>query len=473
MGTEIRSGALGIYGLVSATCRLVGAKSKYSVVSAMAGPLDVLTIGAVTAPFFSKESHYTAETIFSSILAGAIVGNLFLDMAYDQGDKPSSISKISYAAQQLTGTAALCALVFAAAMGVEYQKLCAAAALVHLGILGHKFYEDASLLKLREAQKADGVKPDWVTDLTEEVGDVQYLGDLRYYKKVVSILLTGNSTNNPLLFAPPGSGKTALVEFLAYQIKHGKEPDLEGWKVYVADATALSAGTKYKGTQAEKILALQRLLKGKKAILFIDEIHQTMGREYTSDGEGNALANDLNNIIADRNVRVIGATTNYEKPLLQARPAFFDRFYKIELPQMSPKMKQTIINQRVTQSGLAVPNNFFEKISAINLLHGEYGLRADLRLFDYFVVRIKKEGDYNKVLSDELEDIIIPIQAELENYYGADLSKLVEQYVQELPDQFGIEALAWVKIRKLHRENKEINAQALNGIMGQLSKVNR
>lgn len=122
-------------------------------------------------------------------------------------------------------------------------------------------------------------------------------------------VLARKTKNNPVLVGPPGTGKTAIAEGLAYRLKRGDVPrDLSGIRIYSLDLTALNAGAGYAGQLEErlkKIIAETR--DNGQIVLFIDEIHMLL------DGNGamNA-ANILKPAMARGEIKIIGAITTDE-----------------------------------------------------------------------------------------------------------------------------------------------------------------
>lgn len=89
--------------------------------------------------------------------------------------------------------------------------------------------------------------------------------------------------NNPCLIGEPGVGKTAIAEGLAQILVNEKTcpPRLKGYRIVSLELASLVAGTKYRGEFEER---LQNIIaevideESEPTILFIDEVHQLIGK---------------------------------------------------------------------------------------------------------------------------------------------------------------------------------------------------
>ena len=99
-------------------------------------------------------------------------------------------------------------------------------------------------------------------------------------------ILCRRRKNNPVFVGDAGVGKTALAEGLATRLLGDDVPDLlEGAEVFSLDTGALLAGTRFRGDFEERFKAvINALAKRPMPILFIDEIHSTVGAGATTGG---------------------------------------------------------------------------------------------------------------------------------------------------------------------------------------------
>lgn len=145
-----------------------------------------------------------------------------------------------------------------------------------------------------------------------------YIPRNNYIKRIIYIL-SKRQKNNPLIIGSAGVGKTALVEGLTTKISK---------EIYQLDLGVLVAGTKYRGEMEEKIIQAVKFVEQKKAILFIDEIHNIVGM---GSNEGSLdLANLLKPYLTKGNIQIIAATTldEYYK-YIESDYALSRRFQKI------------------------------------------------------------------------------------------------------------------------------------------------
>src|SRR5258706_5033542 len=119
--------------------------------------------------------------------------------------------------------------------------------------------------------------------------------------------------NNPVFVGEAGVGKTAIVEGLAERLRGESVPKvLSGAEIFALDSGALLAGTRYRGDFEERFKALTAaLLKRKRPILFLDELHTMVGAGATTGGTMD-LANLVKPILTEGKLRMIGSTT-YEE----------------------------------------------------------------------------------------------------------------------------------------------------------------
>lgn len=177
---------------------------------------------------------------------------------------------------------------------------------------------------------------EYTQDLTKvvEVNPDQYqtIGRDQEIEQLVETLCRKNK-RNPLVIAPPGVGKTNLIEGLAKRIVTQQvPPELQAQPIYVLELAQLKQSDQnFMGL----FKALLTELQASRAMVFIDEIHTIVGTG--SDGD-NALdvSNVLKPALARGEITLIGATTTKEyHRYLEKDGALARRFDVIQLAEPS------------------------------------------------------------------------------------------------------------------------------------------
>jgi len=150
-------------------------------------------------------------------------------------------------------------------------------------------------------------------------------------------ILCRRQKNNPLIVGDAGVGKTALAYGLAFAIEKKNVPEfLFETDIYSLDMMSLISGAKYRGEFEGRFRDVLKELKkvgesGKKAILFIDELHAIMGTGATSGGSLDA-SSLLKPALTSGEIRFMGSTTydDYRK-FIEKDHAFSRRFQNVEV----------------------------------------------------------------------------------------------------------------------------------------------
>jgi ATP-dependent Clp protease ATP-binding subunit ClpA len=147
--------------------------------------------------------------------------------------------------------------------------------------------------------------------------------------------------NNPVFVGEAGVGKTAMAEGLATRLLGEDVPDvLAGAEVFSLDTGALLAGTRFRGDFEERFKAVIRALTARpRAILFIDEIHSTVGAGATTGGTMD-LATLIKPILTSGDLRVIGSTTFEEFKHIEKDRALARRLQRIAIEE--PSIEETV-----------------------------------------------------------------------------------------------------------------------------------
>jgi ATP-dependent Clp protease ATP-binding subunit ClpA len=155
--------------------------------------------------------------------------------------------------------------------------------------------------------------------------------------------------NNPVFVGDAGVGKTALAEGLAQRLLEEDVPAvLEEANVFTLDTTALLAGTRFRGDFEERFKAVIAALAAQsKPILFIDEMHATIGAGATTGGTMD-LATLIKPVLITGDIRVVGATTFDEFKQIEKDRALARRLQKIVVEE--PSIEETVAILKGLQS---------------------------------------------------------------------------------------------------------------------------
>jgi ATP-dependent Clp protease ATP-binding subunit ClpA len=149
-------------------------------------------------------------------------------------------------------------------------------------------------------------------------------------------ILCRRRKNNPVFVGDAGVGKTALAEGLATRLLQDDVPEvLQGAEVFALDSGALLAGTRFRGDFEERFKAvITALSKRVMPILFIDEIHSTVGAGATTGGTMD-LATLIKPILTAGELRVVGSTTHEEFKHIEKDRALARRLQKVSIDEPS------------------------------------------------------------------------------------------------------------------------------------------
>ncbi len=154
-------------------------------------------------------------------------------------------------------------------------------------------------------------------------------------------MLSRRRKNNPVFVGDAGVGKTAMAEGLAVRLLTDDVQDaLKDAEIFALDTGALLAGSRFRGDFEERFKAVVRALSARrKAILFIDEIHSTVGAGAVTGGTMD-LATMLKPLLTAGDLRVIGSTTFEEFKHIEQDRALARRLQKITIDE--PSIEETV-----------------------------------------------------------------------------------------------------------------------------------
>ena len=153
-------------------------------------------------------------------------------------------------------------------------------------------------------------------------------------------ILCRRRKNNPMFVGEAGVGKTALAEGLSARLLEENIPArLVGAEVFSLDTAALLAGTRFRGDFEERFKAvISALANPPLPILFIDEIHATVGAGATTGGTMD-LATLIKPILSAGDLRIIGSTTFEEFKHIEKDRGLARRLQKIVVEE--PSVEET------------------------------------------------------------------------------------------------------------------------------------
>ena len=165
-------------------------------------------------------------------------------------------------------------------------------------------------------------------------------------REIKSLIITlAQDKTSPIIVGESGTGKTALVEEIAYRIQKGDVPDfLLNQLILEVSPAEIVAGCKYVGMFEQNMKELLDICKKYKILLFIDEIHEMYG---TGSGEKKEvdMADIIKRYISRDNGKIIGTTTNEEYQKYFSSDALKRRFDKIEIKEPSKTVLHEIIDK--------------------------------------------------------------------------------------------------------------------------------
>lgn len=187
-----------------------------------------------------------------------------------------------------------------------------------------------------------------LTKTAAKIGFGDFIGRSDVLEEVVS-LLSERKSRSVILVGPPGSGKTALIRFLAKQIVTGDAPEaLATKRVVLLDLTKLLSGIRTQGELADRIkIVFEEVEFAGNVIIAIEEIHQLGEGEV---GSNLNLYSLMFPFLESDSFQFIGTTEleNYNS-VLEKNGAFARLFTKVELAPANPLETLQVLESRAIQ----------------------------------------------------------------------------------------------------------------------------
>jgi len=160
-------------------------------------------------------------------------------------------------------------------------------------------------------------------------------------------ILNKRRANNPIIVGPPGVGKTALIEGLAWRIAHQPEslPGFGERRLMQLETSRILQGTHLRGSLAKRMETLRSELRasGEKVVFFVDEIHQLINASSDAYAE---LAQEFKTALSFGDFSCIGASTwDDYNAAIDKDPAFSRYFHILELKEPDEAATLAIVRQ--------------------------------------------------------------------------------------------------------------------------------
>ena len=267
-------------------------------------------------------------------------------------------------------------------------------------------------LKKKNIRKQE-LKLEYGIDLNEEINnDEVVVCREKEIERIIETLLR-HKKNNPLLVGNAGVGKTAIVEELARRINKKEVPEeLLDNKIVMLEMGNLVSGTKYRGEFEEKLTKIiDKAIKYKNVILFIDEIH-TMVNAGSADGAISA-SDILKPYLARGNIKIIGATTTFEyNKYFMKDKALMRRFEKILVNEPSINDTKTILKSVKKDyekyHNVKITDKNIEDIVTLSdlYIHDKCNPDKSIELLDTICAKVKTKKIVNSK-NDNLKEIVL------------------------------------------------------------------
>lgn len=239
-----------------------------------------------------------------------------------------------------------------------------------------------------------------ILDLLARKGKIGPIFDRK--ELVNACVRSAERLNNLILVGKHGTGKNAVVEGIATRIARNKLPGFPWQTVVETNPSKLALGCMYVGNLENKLKLVFDNCASENAILFIDNLHLSIGAYSSTNDPFNDLLSIIHGLLPEPgDMCLVGSTTpEGYKMLHKARPEFVSRFVRIDVNETSPedtlhmlhsvrgwyeskydvKLEQEVLHEIVKQYGRfchwrAFPGKAFEALG--RLAGGDVGHLAD------------------------------------------------------------------------------------------------
>ena len=160
-------------------------------------------------------------------------------------------------------------------------------------------------------------------------------------------ILERRQKNHPLLVGEPGTGKSAIVGALAMRVASGDVPqNLSTLSILELETGLLVAGAKLRGEIEDRLKQVIAAIKGKDALLYINQVESLLG----SGASGSGVGDLLKPLLARGEVRLLASTTPEGIRKLQEKdPNLLRRFTVLTIDPPTPDRAVEILRGIATR----------------------------------------------------------------------------------------------------------------------------